>query len=653
MSSESKRYFVKFDNVSDAALIESVGGKVRHDYANMPELLSAELTEEQVNLLNQNPAIKSINSVSAGRGSSQSMDWGYSKTKVDSYYRQIYTGKNVKIGMVDSGIEVHEDLPYVSGWIDYINDYTYQYDDQGHGTFGAGIISGQDNTVGYIGVAPDVQLYGAKVLDNTNFGWVDDFVAGIDWCISQSVHIINLPLSTADGDYDQDLVDACRRAYNAGIIVVSCSGNGTYSSETKTWSNVGISTVQCPASDYSCVAVGATTTANARASFSDYGDGLDVVAPGEYVVSCDESSYGGYKVASGTSYAAAYVTGHLACLKEKYPSYSRSQLVNKLLNNCLNLGDSYQYGYGLVQAEPLGNFLENEPSVTSRIDAGFNLDWTSIPYTEYYYLYYKKAGDVSWTRKTALTSQYTAENLAYGYAYSFYVEAYRRYLNNGDTYSILIATSNTQIATVNPCPPTLSLVSKTDNSITVQVDLVSGIAEGDVVYISPSGDQSSIETSPGGQVTFTGLTSGIEYTLHAKSWVTGGDGSRVYSLANGPSIYVTPGIARPSDFCWTTPKNQGDPATNLTDDEWNALCAKINDFREYKSYADSSFTAAITGNTFYASQFNQARNAILPMSGAGLPVTKVGVSGVVNPSDADDVRASDLNALVSCLNAIL
>ena len=111
--------------------------------------------------------------------------------------------------------------------------------------------------------------------------------------------------------------------------------------------------------------------------------------------------------------------------------------------------------------------------------------------------------------------------------------------------------------------------------------------------------------------------------------------------------------SRPSNFYWTTPKNSGDPVTNLTDDEWNALCAKINDFREYKSYTDSSFTAAITGNTFYATQFNQARNAILPMNGTGLPVTRVGVSGVVNPSDADDVRASDLNALVSCLNDIL
>lgn len=319
---------------------------MRYDYANMPELLSAELTDEMVEILKHNTNIKKINVSNKGRGTAQTMDWGYVTTKVYPRYKGIYTGNNVKVALLDTGIANHEDLPTPYRWRDFIAGNVSNYDDHGHGSFIAGIIAGKDNTVGYIGVAPDVDLYVGKVLDFTNFGYIDDFVAGIDWAISQDVDIINFSIVA----YDDDplLLNATRSAYDAGIIIVAPSGNG-YLEPDVGWDMNAREYVYYPARDYSCIAVGAVNSNEERAYFSNYGTGLDIVAPGQSVFSISTTSL--YAGRSGTSYAVGYVTGHLACLKEKYPSYTRSQLVNKLYSNAKIIGDALEYGNGLVMAE--------------------------------------------------------------------------------------------------------------------------------------------------------------------------------------------------------------------------------------------------------------------------------------------------------------
>jgi len=828
ISNETNRYFVKFYNLSDSNLIDAYGGIIRYDYHSVPALMSVEMTELQANELKQHDLIKEITIVSKCSGSAQSMDWGYTSTKVNIQYKGIYTGNGVDVAIIDTGLAYHEDLPTAYEWVDYVDSQSSQYDDHGHGTFCAGIIAGQDNTIGYIGVSPDVNLYIAKVLDSDNMGYLDDFISGIDWAISQNVDIINLSLSLYDDSTAEDkqlLIDACRRAYSAGIVVVSCSGNGTLSATG--WDFVANSTVSCPAYDYSCVAVGSVNSSEVRSDFSNYGDGLDIVAPGENVSSTVTGYSFEYGTWSGTSFATAYVTGHLACLKEKYPSYTRSQLVSELLSNVKLMGNPNEYGAGIVMADPLGEFLPDEPKVISRNDKGFTLDWSSIPYTSYYWLLYKKSGGSLYYLKESTLSQYTITNFEYGYAYNLYIEAH-------NSLGYVITTSNVQIATVNPCPPTLSLVSKTTNSITVQVDLMPGLASGDIVYISPSGDQSSIETSPEGQVTFTGLSPNTQYTLDAKSWILGADGVTVlYSLTNGTSINITtnalapetpssapvitsrgegslslswgtsqyatsytlrykhydgvyhtipnisgttytlsgleygityflsvrgdnsagsseyttdnpgtttaksPGnltnpattnntidvrvadgmsgnwdyirvyaydngispsykditytdyqsgtrivtwtnlstglqykfnartyytynsvaldsvywsndlyvttISRPSDFSWPTANVVSGVDFNLPFSDWNAFTQRINEFRQYKGLSNYSFTTVSSGGTFYASVFNEARNAIYDMNSIGLPSVKY---------SGDNVNASDLNGLVSCLNAI-
>lgn len=104
---------------------------------------------------------------------------------------------------------------------------------------------------------------------------------------------------------------------------------------------------------------------------------------------------------------------------------------------------------------------------------------------------------------------------------------------------------------------------------------------------------------------------------------------------------------RPSNFSWTTPKVSGQPFS-MAAAEWNAFTARINSFLIYKGRSSYSFVTVNPGNSFTATIFNQARNALNDLSayftgGYTLPGTK---------ARYDDVMANDLNALVSCLNSI-
>jgi len=802
--------------------------------------MSAELTPEQVEYLTKHEKIKNIRQVSKCGGASQSMDWGYISTKVNTRYKGVYTGSGVNVAIIDTGLAYHEDLPSATAWIDYVDSQSTQYDDNEHGTFCAGIIAGQDNSLGYVGVAPNVNLYIAKVLDNENMGYLDDMISGIDWAISQDVDIINFSVSLYDDSTPEDkqlLIDACRRAYNAGIVVVSCSGNGTLS--TTGWDFVANSTVSCPAYDYSCVAVGSVNYNEERSSFSNYGSGLDLVAPGEYVASTTSKSYK-YGTWSGTSFATAYVTGHLACLKEKYPSYSRSSLVSKLLSLVKPLGSSFEYGAGLVQAElpPIPETPSSAPIITSRIEGGFNLSWGTSLYATYYRLRYYNGYEQT---VNIYNTTHTLTNLGYGISYELsvkgmndsgesaytsinigttapkspgnitcplvsandvdirvadgmsgnwdYIRVYKyddldnllgyldltksnynsgqrvvtfsgltintEYKFNAVTHYTVNSTllqsvywSNdlyitTQIPEIPSSPPII--VFRGEGSLNLSwgesvgassytlrykhydgiYHTISGIPNttytlnnleyGVTYYLSVKGNNSlgssdyTIEnpgtTAPksSGNITVSGVTSSSISIQIANGMIGNWDyiriyaynhdinpsykdiskidydnGTRIvtwYNLTTGfqyifnaatyftineitlqsaywsNNLYIT-ASDRPSNFAWDTPKVQGNNI-NITAIEWGNLQNKVNQFRLYKGLANYTFTSVVSGGIFYAMTFNEVRNKIGDMNTVGLPSTKVGISDVVDPNDADYILASDLNGLKDCLNGIV
>lgn len=267
----------------------------------------------------------------------QQIDWGIYRVKAPTAWKQGYTGKGIKIAVLDTGIGPHQDI-IVSGGVSFVGgDY---HDRNGHGTSVAGIIGAKNNAFGTIGVAPNAQLYAVKVLPDRGSGTITALIKGINWAIANKMDIINMSLTTPV-NYPP-LQDACERAYRAGILLVGIAGNFG--------ADGGKDTTRYPAKYPSVIAVGNITSSNTRYYTSSYGPSLEVVAPGKSIYSPYKNH--SYTYMTGTSMAAPYVTGILALLKQKYPTLTNIQLRALLDKNTHDLGtkgrDSY-YGYGLVQ----------------------------------------------------------------------------------------------------------------------------------------------------------------------------------------------------------------------------------------------------------------------------------------------------------------
>lgn len=141
-------------------------------------------------------------------------------------------------------------------------------------------------------------------------------------------------------DYSQTVQDAVNYATEQGVIVIGAVGND------------GSSIMQYPASCDGVTGVGATNNLDTRASFSQYNQSVDVVAPGESVLTTISDTLG-YGYVSGTSFSAPHVLGVAALAVSVNPSLTPFTFINTLKETSTDLGpigrDNY-YGYGRVNA---------------------------------------------------------------------------------------------------------------------------------------------------------------------------------------------------------------------------------------------------------------------------------------------------------------
>lgn len=281
---------------------------------------------------------------------------------------QSATGTNIKIAIIDSGISAHEDLPaaqILAGW-DFIDSDNDPNDTYGHGTFIAGqLIATPDNGIGIAGAAPGAQVIPIKVLASNGRGSSANIAAGIIEAANQGAQVINLSIGSTT--YSQVIHDALVYARERGAINVCASGNDN------------TSTLAWPAADPECIAVGATTTQNTRAIYSNYGPGLGFVAPGSDILSL---GYGGtYIMMSGTSMAAPYVAAASALLLQQgvTPSNIRQELRTRA-HDLDVAGYDTQTGYGLVQLAP-GDLGQTIPAIDESSDENASEDTALRPFS--------------------------------------------------------------------------------------------------------------------------------------------------------------------------------------------------------------------------------------------------------------------------------
>lgn len=626
------RYFVDFYENVDVELIESYGGIIKYNYINIPSLCSIDIDDGNIELLKTESIVKYVEKVGSMSGQGfRDWGWGQNAIKTEYYYNNGYTGKNVKVAILDTGIATHNNLPSAYQWKDFVNNRPSQYDDNDHGTFIAGIIAGQP---AYYGNAPDVKLYIGKILDSGNRGYGDNFVAGIDWAIGQNVDIINFSIAMDDDD-DTIVINACRRAYNAGIIVVGISGNGILNDFS------GVSSVRTPGKDYSTVCVGSVNENLQRSSFSNYGTGLDLVAPGEDITSTGYN-YGTYIIWNGTSFAAPFVVSHFACLKEKYPTYSRSQLVDKLYANIQDLNNSWEFGRGLLKAE-----LPPPPAPPTNLRTEVNGLHITIRYTT-----------TNNTTHVEIERMYSATTFACeansSYRYEFDSTNYdtqehwriRAKCNDGDWgnwSSYQYYTTGSKPPKLSP-PPSYSHYVREKNAITVVFGAVTNANRYGIARLKGNDLIETVYDLTNPWCKFTDLSLSDIYKFKCYAY----DINQEYNSSDWSSFSsdILPG------FGWTNQIAKGvNFKEKMPNTDWNNFIDCIKKTYNWKGRTiPKTLNDISSGGNLTASMFNDANYCVNNLNATNIGTKTKYVSGT--PRDSDIVKASDFNTLVEKLNGI-
>ncbi len=273
------------------------------------------------------------------------------------------TGSGVTVAVVDSGVNpfgfdsfgrfsVNRILPghnaiwRLPGGIDF----------NGHGTHVAGTIGQEtNNTEGVAGIAYHAKILPVKVMSFLGFGLDSWIIRGIRWAADNGADIINL--SIGGGGHSKALEDAVDYAYEKGVTLVAASGND------------GTDEVDYPAAFENCIAVGAIRYDKEKTDYSNYGEDLDLVAPGGDLTVDQNGDDNGdgiyqetfrflgigwdYRYFTGTSMASPHVAGVAALIKSLHPEYGPDEIRQVLQDTAEDLGNpgwDERYGYGLVDA---------------------------------------------------------------------------------------------------------------------------------------------------------------------------------------------------------------------------------------------------------------------------------------------------------------
>jgi hypothetical protein len=293
--------------------------------------------------------------------------WGLARVRAPEAWVVTTGAADVVIAVLDTGADLnHPDLharlwknagevPFNgvdddgNGYIDDVNGWRFAAgaggnddnqvrDNNGHGTHVAGIAgAATNNGVGVAGVTWAAALMPVKVLGGNGQGAYSDIAAGIVYAANNGADVINLSLGGPDPS--QTLCDAVSAATAKGALVVAAAGNEG-------------GTVFYPAMCPGALAVAATDESDAAAAFSNPGARIDLAAPGTEIWSTWYASglnLSTYQARSGTSQAAAFVTGAAALVRSRWPALPPEGVKAQLVATVVDVerpGKDDQTGWG-------------------------------------------------------------------------------------------------------------------------------------------------------------------------------------------------------------------------------------------------------------------------------------------------------------------
>jgi thermitase len=300
------------------------------DYPNDPDLLSADRT------------------------------YGISVTHTVEGWEYTTGNAAIMIAVVDTGLNLNH--PEFSGRVvagyDFINNDADPMDDNGHGTHTAGIVAaGSNNGIGMVGVCPQCSIMPVKVFNQNNAGTWSSVAKGVLYAVDQGARVINLSLGAAVSS--QTLEEAIAYATAHDVLVVAAAGN------------MGTDRKFYPAALDGVLAVSATDAQDSHWSLSNYGDYIDVAAPGYAIFSTYHdlnNYYQGYNYMSGTSMAAPFVAGLAGLLLSQEVERTPADITKLITSTADKMGTSIDDAY----------FGHGRINVARALAVGADIQWTEV-----------------------------------------------------------------------------------------------------------------------------------------------------------------------------------------------------------------------------------------------------------------------------------
>ncbi|HBZ54668.1 MAG TPA: hypothetical protein DEO88_04605 [Syntrophobacteraceae bacterium] len=252
--------------------------------------------------------------------------WALQKMMVPEAWTITTGSPSIVVGVLDTGIDAkHPDLIHriVDGY-DIVNQQAgIPEDDQGHGTQMAGIIASEgQNGIGMSGVSFNCMVMPVKVLDGNGTGTAADVAEGLTYATDHGAQVVNM--SFGSYGHSEMLNDAVQYAYQRNVILVAGAGND----------NTDLPAY--PAAYPNVLAVTATGPQDEKWPAANFGSHVAVAAPGVSILTTAVN--GGYLYGTGTSHAAAMVSGVAALLKAKNTQYTNVQIDKLLQTSADDLG---------------------------------------------------------------------------------------------------------------------------------------------------------------------------------------------------------------------------------------------------------------------------------------------------------------------------
>ena len=262
--------------------------------------------------------------------------WHLSRIEAPYAWR-IAKGHNVVIAVLDTGVnEVHPDLSgkLVPGW-NVAGNNGDTSDVQGHGTLVAGTTAATSNNgIGVTSVAWHAMVMPIRVTDRTD-GWAftSDIASGLEWATDHGAHVANISYDVTNSMTVSSA--AQRMRLNGGVVVVAAGNDGI---------DPGYG------DNPDMISVSATTSNDSKASWSNYGNFIDVGAPGTSILTTNRG--GGYGNWNGTSFASPAAAGVVALIKGANPSLTPDEVETVLESSADKVAGDWHpyYGHGRVNA---------------------------------------------------------------------------------------------------------------------------------------------------------------------------------------------------------------------------------------------------------------------------------------------------------------